>query len=308
MNNTAILFPGQGAQAVGMGKDLADQLPLCRGLFDRAGEVLGFDLAQICFEGPEEELTRSHHAQPAIFAVSMAAYEALKAQRPELAPAAYAGLSSGEWAALHAAGVVSFEDALRVLEARGRFMQSACEQTRGGMMSVIGLEVSRVQEIAEQAGVQVANLNSPEQTVLSGTVEGIEKAEPLAKAAGAKRAIRLNVSGAFHSRLMEPAAAKLDAFLADIAMNEPAVPVVSNVTGAPFTSVSEIRELMVKQVTHSVRWVDDIRWIGAQGIQQYVECGPGKVLAGLLKRIDKEATIHNIHDHGSLNAASGALL
>jgi [acyl-carrier-protein] S-malonyltransferase len=303
MSDTALLFPGQGAQSVGMGHDLADQNPEARALFDQANDVLGFDLTKICFDGPEEELTRSHHAQPAIFLVSAAAYAVLKKQKPDLQPAALAGLSSGEWAALYAAGAVSFEDTLRVLEARGRFMQSACEQQPGGMLSVIGLTLDQLTTIAEACEIQVANLNSAEQTVLSGTLAGVEKAEAEAKATGAKRAIRLNVAGAFHSRLMAPAAAQLADFLADIPLREPAIPVVSNVNGKPFQSVAEIRELMVRQVTESVRWVDDVQWMLAQGITRFVECGPGKVLAGLVKRIDKTSRILNIQDQASLTQA-----
>jgi [acyl-carrier-protein] S-malonyltransferase len=302
MSMTGIIFPGQGAQGVGMGRELVERYPVCKALFDRANEVLGFDLAHICFEGPDEVLTKSNHAQPAIFLVSAAAYAALKEQRPQLAPAAMAGLSSGEWAALYAAGVVSFDDALKILEARGRFMQAACEQSAGGMLSVIGLSVDQLKDIAEAAGVQIANLNSPEQTVLSGPVAGIEKAEPLAKEAGAKRALRLNVSGAFHSRLMEPAAAELAEFLAGVSMSAPAVPVISNVLGAAFESVEQIRDCMVRQVTESVRWVEDVQAMTGMGVQTFVECGPGKVLSGLVKRIDKEAAIHNIQDPVSLEA------
>lgn len=302
MSKTAILFPGQGAQAVGMGQDLAEQVPACRALFDRANDVLGFDLAQICFEGPVENLTKSNHAQPAIFVVSAAAWLALQEAKPDLQPVAVAGLSSGEWAALYAAGVVSFEDALRVLEARGRFMQAACEAQAGTMLSVIGLSVEQLEPIAEACGIQLANLNSPEQTVLSGTVAGIDQAEEMAKAGGAKRAIKLNVAGAFHSRLMASAAEQLAAFLKDISLSPPTMPVVSNVTGAPFNSVEEIREGMVRQVTESVRWVEDIQWMSANGVDRFIECGPGKVLSGLVKRIDKQAVIHNIQDHASLQA------
>ena len=303
MGKTAILFPGQGAQQVGMGRDLAEAFPTCRALFDEANSVLGFDLAQICFEGPVEELTRSNYAQPAIFVVSAAAYAALQERAPPVQPALMAGLSSGEWAALYAAGAVSFADTLRVLEARGRFMQAACEQAAGGMLSVIGLTVEQLTPLAEACGVQLANLNSPEQTVLSGPVTGIENAETKAKEAGAKRALRLNVAGAFHSRLMEPAARELATFIKDLPINQPAIPVISNVKGAPFDSPDEIRALMVRQVTESVRWVDDIHWMMEQGgVTHYIECGPGKVLSGLVKRIDKQAIIHNIQDQTSLQA------
>ncbi len=307
MSQTALLFPGQGAQTVGMGRELAEAFPVCRSLFDTANEVLGYDLAKLCFDGPAEVLTESNHAQPAIFVVSAAAWAALKEARPDLEPRALAGLSSGEWAALYAADCVSFADTLRVLEARGRFMQLACEQQPGGMLSVIGLSVDQLTPIAEACDIQIANLNSPEQTVLSGTVTGIEQAEAMAKEAGAKRAIRLNVAGAFHSRLMAPAAEQLAAVVADLPLQEPRIPVVSNVKGAAFESVAEIRELMVRQVTESVRWVDDVQWMIGQGITRMIECGPGKVLAGLVKRIDKQCAIHTIQDHASLEQALAQL-
>lgn len=300
MSKYALLFPGQGAQQVGMGRDLAAAFPSCRRLFAEANDVLGFDLSSICFDGPVENLTRSNHAQPGIFVVSAAAYVALQEERPNIQPDALAGLSSGEWAALYAAGAVSFADTLRVLEARGRFMQAACERNEGTMLSVIGLTVEQLIPLAAECGVAVANLNSPEQTVLSGTVEGIAKAETAAKAAGAKRALRLNVAGAFHSPLMAPAAEELKTFLADIEIAAPRIPVVSNVTGQPFESVEEIRERMVQQVTQSVRWVDSICGMRTAGVTNYVECGPGRVLSGLVKRIDKAATIYNIQDRASL--------
>ena len=300
MGPTAIIFPGQGAQTVGMGRDWAET-DAGLALFEQANEVLGYDLATICLEGPAEELTRSNHAQPAIFLVSAAAYAGLQQALPGWQPAALAGLSSGEWAALYAAGSVTLEDALRVLEARGRFMQAACEQNPGGMLSVIGLSVEQLQPLAESCGIQIANLNSPEQTVLSGRLDGIERAEVEAKALGAKRALRLNVAGAFHSRLMEPAARELAGFLEGVPLAPPRVPVVSNVKGGPFESVEEIRSLMVRQVTESVQWVESIRWMRHAGIETFVECGPGKVLAGLVKRIDKQARIHNIQDRAALD-------
>jgi len=247
-------------------------------------------------------LTKSNFAQPAIFAVSAAAWAALLQERPDFKPTAVAGLSSGEWAALYAAGSISFEDTLRVLEARGRFMQAACEATAGGMLSVIGLSVEALQPIAVECDIEIANLNSPEQTVLSGAKAGIARAAELAKEAGAKRALPLNVAGAFHSQLMAPAAAELEAFLADITLTAPTVPVVSNVAGRPFESVEEIRALIVRQVTEPVRWVDDIQWLTGQGVQTFVEIGPGKVLSGLVKRIDKQCAIYNIQDYASLAA------
>jgi len=307
MMKTALIFPGQGAQAVGMGRDLAEAFPACKELFDRAGAVLGCNLAQLCFEGPEELLTRSDNAQPAIFTASIACLEALKLEYPGFSFDVTAGLSSGEWAALHAAGVLSFEDAIRILAARGRFMIEACHQQPGAMLSVMNLDLEILRKISAEAGIEIANLNSPGQTVLSGRVEGIERAEILAKEAGAKRAIRLNVSGAFHSSLMNSAADRLAEVLAGISFRTPSVPVVSNVTAEPHGTLETIPALMVRQVNSSVRWVESVEWMKAHGVSRYIECGPGKVLSGLVKRIDKEAICLNILDLESLRSSQAAL-
>lgn len=307
MSNLAIIFPGQGAQAVGMTKDIAGAFPECQVLFQRANEILGFDLAKVCFEGPIEELTKSSNTQPAIFVASVASLAALRSRKPGMQISATAGLSSGEWAALHAAGAISFEDALKVLEARGRFMQEACEQEKGAMLSVIGLDVAALEEVCRKSGAEMANMNSPEQTVLSGRVEAIEAAEKLAKEAGAKRAIRLNVAGAFHSSLMEPAARRLEEMLGTVAFTSPSIPVISNVTGKTHGTPEEIKNLMVRQVTASVQWVSCVQTLKGMGVGAYVECGPGKVLTGLIRRIDKEAVLHNIQDLPSLEQVAGAL-
>ena len=295
--STMLLFPGQGAQAVGMGRELAEGLDECRAIFARASAVLGFDLLKLCLEGPLEELTKSHHAQPAIFAVSVAARAALAhCAGGKLTVAGAAGHSLGEWAALHAAGVVSFEDAVRVLHARGRFMQEACEATPGGMLTIIGLTVDQAREIAAASGLEVANLNSPVQTVLSGPADRIAAGEAAAKAAGAKRALRLTVAGAFHSSLMKPAADRLAAFLEGIEFRAPAFPVWSNVTGQPHTTPEEIRRRMVAQVHSSVRWTDCFAGMAAAGMTAGFECGPGTVLAGLGKRIVSEVAVASIFD------------
>lgn len=304
---TALLFPGQGAQAVGMGKDLTGAFPVAKTLFDRANAVLGYDLGQICFEGPLEKLTQSCYAQPAIFVVSLAALEALKQIRPGIQFAAAAGLSSGEWTALHLAGVVSFEDTLKILEVRGQAMQAACEERPGTMMSVIGTDPDLLAKIALESGVEQANFNSPEQTVLSGTKAGMDAAETALKAAGVRKVIRLNVAGAFHSSLMASAAQKLATMLASVAFQTPQMPVVSNVTGQFHTTPDEIRELMVRQVTESVQWVQDVQRLQAAGVQAFLECGPGKVLTGLVKRIDKQAALYNISDRSSLEAVAPVL-
>jgi [acyl-carrier-protein] S-malonyltransferase len=303
----ALLFPGQGAQAVGMGKDLAAAHPECKALFDNAGRILGFDLAKLCFEGPIEELTKSSVTQPAVFVVSLACHTALLKKRPELKFTATAGHSLGEWSALCAAGVVSFEDALKVLEARGRFMQQACEENPGAMMAVMGQDAEMLRKISAESGIEVANFNTAEQTVLSGKKEGIDKAEQALKQMGVKKVIRLNVAGAFHSSLMAPAAKRLEEFLAGIRFASPSMPVVSNVTGQPHGGPDDIRGLMVRQVTSSVQWVSCVRWMKAKGVKTYVECGPGKILHGLVRRIDNEAVLNNISDLSSLEATAQAL-
>ncbi len=303
MSKRAVLFPGQGAQSVGMGKDLADGLPEARALFDRASGVLGYDLADICFNGPLEKLTVSAHAQPAIFVHSVAAWNAWQARHPGGFDF-MAGLSSGEWTALHLAGVIGFEDTLRVLEARGRFMQEACEAQPGGMISIIGADQATLEKICQGAGVEMANLNSPEQTVLSGPREGIDRAETLAKELGIRKAIRLNVAGAFHSSLMRPAAVKLEAVLARVDFRAPVRPVIANVTGQPHEGPEEIRKGMVAQVYSSVRWYQGIEYLKGQGVTSYLECGPGKVLSGLVKRIDKAAALHSIQDRAGLEPAA----
>jgi [acyl-carrier-protein] S-malonyltransferase len=307
MKRIAILFPGQGAQLVGMGQDLAEAFPAAQALFDRASAVLGYDLAQVCFEGPMEKLTQSCYAQPAIFITSLAVLEALKATKPGIQFAAAAGLSSGEWTALHLAGVVSFEDTLKILEVRGQAMQAACEERPGTMMSVIGADPALLAKIAQETSVEQANFNSPEQTVLSGTKAGMDAAEAALKAAGVRKAIRLNVAGAFHSSLMASAAQKLEAALAGVAFHAPQLPVVSNVTGQFHTSPDEIRQLMVRQVTGSVQWVASVQRLQAEGVQGFLECGPGKVLTGLVKRIDKQAALYNISDRSSLEAVAASL-
>lgn len=294
MMRRALLFPGQGAQSVGMGRDLAENIPACRALFDRAGDVLGYDLASICFQGPEDALQASDRAQPAIFTVSIAAWTALRERHADWTFVAAAGHSLGEWSALHAAGAISFDDALRVLKARGEFIQAACEAEPGGMLAVIGLDRPALQTICEETGVTCANLNSPEQTVLSGRQEALDVAEVRCKEAGAKRAVRLAVAGAFHSPLMGPAAERMREVLDGVDLCEPAFPVLSNYTGRPHEGVEELRNNMVAQITGSVRWVDCMQWMAAHGVQEAVECGPGKVLSGLMKRIDKSISVTTI--------------
>ncbi len=307
MSKAAIVFAGQGAQFVGMGKDLVEAYPVCRSLFEEADRVLGYSLSRICFEGPQEELTKSNHCQPAIFVTSIACYRALAEQVPGLAPVAMAGLSLGEWSALHAAGALTFADTLRILQARGAAMQAACEEQPGGMVSVMGLARADLEAICTEAGVEMANLNSEEQTVLSGTKAGIEKAEFLAKERGAKRAIVLDVAGAFHSSLMRSAVAKLEAVMADVVISEPTVPVVSNVTGLVHGDANAIREAMLRQVTESVHWYEGVAAMMQAGADTFVECGPGKVLSGLIKRIARGSSLLQVQDCDSLQTSITAL-
>ncbi len=303
MKNRAVVFAGQGAQFVGMGKDLSEAHPECKALFDRASTVLGYDLAKLCAEGPIEEITKSDKCQPAIFVTSAACYTAFKKLCPEVQVSGFAGLSLGEWTALWAAGVLSFEDTVKVLQARGAAMQEACTARPGGMVSVMGLAIPALEKVCAEAGVQMANINSTEQIVLSGDKDKIAVAEKLAQAAGAKKTVVLPVAGAFHSPLMAPAAAKLEQVLAGMEFKTPVAPVVSNVTGKPHGESAEIKALMVKQVTSSVQWVASIEQFKSMGVTEYVECGPGKVLAGLIKRIDKDASSMSIQDVATLDKA-----
>jgi [acyl-carrier-protein] S-malonyltransferase len=302
-----LLFAGQGAQAVGMGKDLAAAFPSARGWFDRANAALGYDLAAICFNGPEPELTKTENAQPGIFLVSWVAFQLLKEHAPSLKFEATAGLSLGEFTALTAAGVMSFEDGLRVVRQRGRFMQEACEATRGGMAAVIGLDEAPTREVCAEAGVVLANLNCPGQLVISGEMGKIAKAVELAKAKGAKRAIALPVAGAYHSPLMASAQPKLQAELAKMKLSSPVVPVISNVTGQLHGGVADISARLVEQATSSVLWEKSVRYLLAQGFTQFIELGPGTTLSGFMKRIDKNAQMLNVADVASLEAAAKAL-
>ena len=302
MNKTALLFAGQGAQTVGMGRDLAEKFPTALSWFDRASAALGYDLAAICFNGPEAELTRTENAQPAIFLVSWVAFQLLKERVPAMKFEVTAGLSLGEFTALTAAGAMSFEDGLRVVRHRGRFMQEACEATRGGMTAIIGLDEALAHEVCAEADVELANLNCPGQIVISGELEKIDRARELAKAKGAKKAMLLPVSGAYHSKLMAGAQTKLQAALAGVPFQTPAVTVVSNVTARPHGSAAEIQSLLVRQVTASVRWEESMRYLIAQGFTQFIELGPGTALSGFLKRIEKSAQILNVADVPSLEA------
>jgi [acyl-carrier-protein] S-malonyltransferase len=290
-----------------MGKDLAANLPAAKKWFDRANAALGYDLASICFEGPEAELTKTENAQPGIFLVSWIAFELLKERVPTLQFQATAGLSLGEFTALTAAGAMSFEDGLRVVRQRGRFMQEACEVTQGGMAAIIGLDEAPTREVCAETGVVLANLNCPGQLVISGPVDQIAKACELAKAKGAKRAIPLVVAGAYHSPLMASAQPKLRTELMKLQLSAPRVPVISNVTAQPHAGLGEVSTRLVEQVTSSVRWEESMRYLLAQGFTRGIELGPGTALSGFLKRIDKSAQMLNVADLASLETTAKAL-
>lgn len=301
---TAFLFSGQGAQAVGMGMDLAAAYPVAADLFRKADEILGYSLSQIVFEGPSEELTRTSVCQPALYTHGLAVLSVLREKIPSLSFDAAAGLSLGEFTAHSAAGTFDFETGLRLVDQRSRFMQEACEATEGGMAAIIGADEQGVRNLAAAADVDVANFNSPGQIVISGEKSKIALAVGMAKEYGARKAVELTVAGAFHSRLMEPAYQSLSAVLAQTPIVMPNVIVVSNVDALPASSPDAIRKALADQVTGSVCWTASIEYmIDHLGITRFLELGPGGVIAGLVGRIRKGTEVISISDATSLEAA-----
>ena len=295
----AFVYPGQGAQTIGMGRDLADAYPAAKAVFDEVDEALGEKLSTLIWEGDADELTLTQNAQPALMATSMAAMAALKAEGVTVDKAAYvAGHSLGEYAALCAAGTFSLADTARLLRIRGRAMQAAVPVGQGAMAALLGLSFEQAEAVAAEAAqgevCQVANQNDPAQNVVSGSKAAVERAIDLAKAAGAKRALLLPVSAPFHCALMAPAAEEMAGALADVTMNAPAVPVVANVVAEAITDPEQIRKLLIEQVTGQVRWMSSVEWMGAQGVTEVWEIGAGKALSGMIRRINKEITCVNI--------------
>ena len=305
----AFLFPGQGAQSVGMGRSLAEGFPEARDTFATADRVLGFALSEVCWNGPAEELKKSVNTQPALLTHSVAAWRLLEAAG--VAPDFVAGHSLGEYSACVAAGALSFEDALQLTRRRGQLMYEAGLARPGAMAAILGLAAADVEAAcaeAADAGIgRAANLNAPGQVVISGEPAAVDAACERAKARGAKRAIKLEVSGAFHSPLMEPAAKGLASALAEVTLRDARCPVVSNAWARPVQKASEIREALEAQLLASVRWEESMRWLRGQGVEGFVELGTGKVLRGLLRTIDSAATSWNVEDPDSLAATRAAL-
>lgn len=296
MSKIAFLFPGQGAQTVGMGQQLYETLPAARALYDRARDVLGYDLAKVCFEGPAEELDSTVHSQPALFVTSLAALEMLRANSPDvvLACEAAAGLSLGEYTAMVFAGVMDFETGLNVVRQRGEAMQDAADATPSGMVSILGLDVEKIQALCDEARrpgevLQIANLLCPGNIVVSGTNSACEHIAAMAEQRGAMKAIPLAVAGAFHTPIMQSAVDKLAHALANVKLQSPQRPVVSNVDARPHTDPEEIRELLIKQVVSPVQWEASMRYLLDEGYRSFYEVGPKRVLCGLMKRIDRKA-------------------
>jgi [acyl-carrier-protein] S-malonyltransferase len=301
VNIGAYVFPGQGSQKVGMGKDLVESFPEARQIFEKADKTLSISLAKLCFEGPEEELRQTQNAQPALLTMSLATYEAAKARvesARRIKPEFLAGHSLGEYTALAVAGVIDYPSAMFLARERGRLMAEAGQRTPGTMAAILGLDEDKVNLVCKLSGTWLANINCPGQLVISGSKENIEKAIVIAKEKGAARALALQVSGAFHSPLMQVAADGLYQVLNNFSLKDPTIPIVANTTGEVITSAKSIKEELMYQLSHAVQWQKSVEFILKQGINTFVEIGSGNVLTGLIKRIDKTAKTINI---GNLN-------
>ncbi len=294
----AFVFPGQGAQAVGMGKDLFDQFSSAREVFQRADEILGFALSRLCFEGPEQELLQTRNAQPAIAVTSLALLSAAIECSPQLAqkPAFVAGHSLGEYSALVAAGAVPFDEAIRLLRTRGELMQVAGDRNPGTMAAVLGLDIADCEEVCREAGAEICNVNAPGQIVIGGRREAVVRALDYAKARGAAKVIPLSVSGAFHSSLMRPAADGMVQPIATATVMDPLMPVVANCTGTAITNETAIRHELVDQICKPVQWSQTIDFLASQGVETFIEFGPGRVLTAIIKRMLRKSNCVNVND------------
>jgi [acyl-carrier-protein] S-malonyltransferase len=311
MGKTAFIFPGQGSQAVGMAKDAYEAVPAATEVFRQADERLGFALSTLIFEGPDTALKQTSNTQPALLTASIALYEAFK-EKMGIHPDYVAGHSLGEYSALVASGVLAFEDAVEIVRTRGEFMEQAIPDGQGGMAAVLGADrealAALCRDITESGQlVELANINCPGQIVVSGTKEGVAAVAERVKEAGGKRAITLEVSGPFHSSLMKEAATKLSGKLEAVTFSKAQVPVVANVTAKPVREGSEVRQLLVDQVYSPVLWEDSVTWLLEQGVDTFVEFGPGSVLTGLVKKIDKSVKLYNISSLESFASVTEAL-
>ncbi len=304
----AYIFPGQGSQTVGMGKDLCDSFAPAAAIFTKADAVLGFSLSHLCFSGPDDELRLTVNAQPAILTVSLACLQAAreKAGGRLLPPAFVAGHSLGEYTALAVADVIDFDTAIFLARERGRLMHEAGMKRSGGMAAILGMDEPTLAGVCQETGTCIANYNSPGQLVISGATEDIARATELAKARGASRALPLPVSGAFHSPLMQPAREGLAKVIAGIQFRDPSIPIVANTTARVLTSASEVKEELTAQLCNGVQWQRSIEFMVSKGVTTFIEIGPGKVLTGLVKRIDRKASTVNIGDVQSIEALTRA--
>jgi [acyl-carrier-protein] S-malonyltransferase len=303
----AWIFPGQGAQEAGMGRDLFESSPTARKVFENADNVLGYSLSQLCFEGPVERLQETQHAQPAIFVTSLACLEAAREQGSiDEPPAFVAGHSLGEFSAVVAAEALDFESGLRLVARRGILMQEAAEQNPGAMAAILGLEESALIDICETAGASICNLNAPGQIVIGGAEAAVAAAMATALERGAQRGVRLNVSGGFHTSLMEPAAEGMADAVANAPLRDPQVPIIANTSAEPLTTAGQLRSELVEQLTMPVQWQRSVEALKAAGVGTVIEFGPGRVLTGLVKRIDRSIGLRNVSDMAGARAPAAA--